>query len=91
MNDVIKQKLANITHSSGVYIMKAKDGTVIYVGKAKNLKNRVSQYFLNKNANFFSLYVCCILRVAQWCDPYVFTYYFFFSTFLYEFYNLLWI
>lgn len=47
MNDVIKQKLANITHSSGVYIMKAKDGTVIYVGKAKNLKNRVSQYFHN--------------------------------------------
>ena len=47
MNDVIKQKLANITESSGVYIMKSSDGTVIYVGKAKNLKNRVSQYFHN--------------------------------------------
>ena len=45
MNDVIRQKLANITENSGVYIMKDSDGTVIYVGKAKNLKNRVSQYF----------------------------------------------
>ena len=47
MNDVIKQKLANITENSGVYIMKSTDGTVIYVGKAKNIKNRVSQYFNN--------------------------------------------
>ena len=29
----------------GVYIMKDKKGTVIYIGKAKALKNRVSQYF----------------------------------------------
>ncbi|MBE7082240.1 MAG: excinuclease ABC subunit UvrC [Clostridiales bacterium] len=47
MNDVIKQKLNNISECSGVYIMKDADGTVIYVGKAKNLKNRVSQYFQN--------------------------------------------
>lgn len=45
MNDKIKQKLNNLTEQSGVYIMKDNDGTVIYVGKAKNLKNRVSQYF----------------------------------------------
>lgn len=45
MNNVIREKLNNITINSGVYIMKDKDGTVIYVGKAKNLKNRVSQYF----------------------------------------------
>ena len=45
MNDKIKQKLDNLSISSGVYIMKDKNGTVIYVGKAKNLKNRVSQYF----------------------------------------------
>lgn len=47
MNNFIKEKLSNITESSGVYIMKSSDGTVIYVGKAKNLKNRVSQYFHN--------------------------------------------
>lgn len=45
MNSKIQEKLNNLTTQSGVYIMKDIDGTVIYVGKAKNLKNRVSQYF----------------------------------------------
>ena len=49
MNNKIKEKLNNISISSGVYIMKDVNGTVIYVGKAKNLKNRVSQYFNNSN------------------------------------------
>ncbi len=47
MNSKIQEKLNLITENSGVYIMKNSDGTVIYVGKAKNLKNRVSQYFHN--------------------------------------------
>ena len=45
MNENIKNKILSLPTKSGVYIMKDKDGTVIYVGKAKNLKNRVSQYF----------------------------------------------
>ena len=45
MNDRIKNKISSLPTKSGVYIMKNKDGIVIYVGKAKNLKNRVSQYF----------------------------------------------
>ena len=45
MNDRIKEKLKTLPTKSGVYIMRNKDGDVIYVGKAKNLKNRVSQYF----------------------------------------------
>ena len=45
MNDILKQKLKNLPKSSGVYVMRNIDGQVIYVGKAKNLKNRVSQYF----------------------------------------------
>lgn len=45
MNDIIKEKLSALPTSSGVYLMKNKGGQVIYVGKAKNLKNRVSQYF----------------------------------------------
>ncbi len=47
MNDRIKEKLKSLTTKPGVYIMRDKDGVIIYVGKAKNLKNRVSQYFRN--------------------------------------------
>jgi excinuclease ABC subunit C len=35
----------------GIYLMKDIDGTIIYIGKAKNLKNRVRSYF-NKNQNY---------------------------------------
>jgi len=45
----IKEKLSTLPLTPGVYIMKDKFGNVIYIGKAKRLKNRVSQYFLNKN------------------------------------------
>ena len=47
MNQVLKQKILVLPTHSGVYVMKDKGGNVIYVGKAKNLKNRVSQYFQN--------------------------------------------
>lgn len=40
-----KEKLQNISRKPGVYMMKDKDGVVLYVGKAKNLKNRVTSYF----------------------------------------------
>lgn len=45
MNDVIEQKLKMLPDSPGVYVMLNADGHVIYVGKAKILKNRVRQYF----------------------------------------------
>ncbi len=47
MNEKIEKKLRELPNKSGVYIMHARDGEVIYVGKAKNLKNRVSSYFNN--------------------------------------------
>ncbi len=43
--DELKQKANNLPLAPGVYIMRDKSSTVIYVGKAKKLKNRVSQYF----------------------------------------------
>ena len=45
--EYIKQKVNALPTCSGVYIMKDKDLNIIYIGKAKNLKNRVSQYFIN--------------------------------------------
>ncbi len=42
----IKQKLKNLPMCPGVYLMKDAAGKIIYVGKSKLLKNRVSQYFL---------------------------------------------
>ncbi len=44
MND-IEEKLKTLPEKSGVYIMKNAEGKIIYVGKAKILKNRVRQYF----------------------------------------------
>ncbi len=45
--DVIKEKLKLLPENPGVYIMLNKYGNVIYVGKARVLKNRVRQYFHN--------------------------------------------
>ncbi|MFV0275105.1 MAG: excinuclease ABC subunit UvrC [Bacilli bacterium] len=42
---MIRAKLALTPKNSGCYLMKNKEGTIIYVGKAKNLKNRLSSYF----------------------------------------------
>lgn len=42
---VIEEKLKLLPTNPGVYIMLNGEGKVIYVGKAKNLKNRVRQYF----------------------------------------------
>lgn len=43
--DELKEKALSLPLEPGVYLMRDKSGAVIYVGKAKKLKNRVSQYF----------------------------------------------
>ncbi len=45
MNETIRLKLKELPTDSGVYLMKDASGAIIYVGKAKNLKNRVRSYF----------------------------------------------
>ncbi|MBM7643403.1 excinuclease ABC subunit UvrC [Streptococcus loxodontisalivarius] len=45
MNQLIKHKLELLPDSPGCYLHKDKNGKIIYVGKAKNLKNRVRSYF----------------------------------------------
>jgi excinuclease ABC subunit C len=45
VNDIIKNKLTLLPDQPGCYLMKDRQGTIIYVGKAKILKNRVRSYF----------------------------------------------
>jgi len=45
----INETLKNLPESPGVYIMRDAEGTIIYVGKAKILKNRVKSYFQNRD------------------------------------------
>ncbi|WP_332649784.1 excinuclease ABC subunit UvrC [Lysinibacillus sp. 54212] len=45
MNNTIKNKLSILPDEPGCYLMKDRQGTIIYVGKAKVLKNRVRSYF----------------------------------------------
>ncbi|MDD6605262.1 MAG: GIY-YIG nuclease family protein, partial [Oscillospiraceae bacterium] len=49
--DELKEKANDLPLSPGVYLMMDKTGKVIYVGKAKKLKNRVSQYFQDSAAH----------------------------------------
>ena len=47
----LKDKALSLPYEPGVYIMQDKSGQVIYVGKAKKLKNRVSQYFQDSSSH----------------------------------------
>ncbi len=46
MNEIIKNQIDLLPHSPGVYLMYNDENTIIYIGKAKDLNKRVSQYFL---------------------------------------------
>ena len=46
-----KEEVKKLPDMPGVYIMKDASGEIIYIGKAKNLKNRVSSYFVNDSGH----------------------------------------
>jgi len=45
MTELLRKKIGALPHKPGVYLMRDRFGTVIYVGKARNLRKRVTQYF----------------------------------------------
>jgi len=49
---MIKDQIKQLPKLPGVYIFKDKDGTIIYIGKAKSIKNRVSNYFQKSDQNW---------------------------------------
>ena len=58
---MFKEELSLVPHLPGCYLMKNKNDNVIYVGKSKNLKNRLTSYFsefvkgLEQDRRYFSL------------------------------------
>jgi len=50
-NENLKIKLKNLPTAPGVYIFKNRAGKIVYIGKAKNLKNRVRTYFQSNHQN----------------------------------------
>ncbi|HEX3101058.1 MAG TPA: GIY-YIG nuclease family protein, partial [Pyrinomonadaceae bacterium] len=45
VSELIRKRISALPHKPGIYLMRDRFGTVIYVGKARNLRKRVSQYF----------------------------------------------
>ncbi len=45
MTELLRKKIGALPHKPGIYLMRDRFGTVIYVGKARNLRKRVNQYF----------------------------------------------
>src|SRR5574344_2144394 len=60
MTERIRSLIDNLKHLPGVYLMYDKDNTIIYVGKAKDLQKRVSQYFLRPQSGKVFLMVTLV-------------------------------
>lgn len=61
----LRDKTSKLTTSSGVYLMKDSNGSIIYIGKAKNLKSRVSSYF-RERANHNEKTLKMVSKVADY-------------------------
>ena len=61
----VTDKLKVLTARPGVYLMKDRDGAIIYIGKAKNLKNRVTSYFTGVKSHTAKV-MAMVEKVATW-------------------------
>ena len=64
------EKANSLPLTPGVYIMKDREGRVVYVGKSRKLKNRVSQYFQNSEKNIKTARMVASVRDFEYflCD-----------------------
>ena len=60
--DVLRDKANSLPETPGVYIMKDSEGSVIYVGKSKKLKNRVSSYFSTNHTSIKTARMVSLVR-----------------------------
>lgn len=68
MNNKLVQKIKELPKTPGVYIYRNQNGKVIYVGKAVNLKNRVSSYFHSKELDPKTTELVKNIATLDWID-----------------------
>jgi excinuclease ABC subunit C len=67
----IRKKLAEMSHKPGVYLMKDRFGTVIYVGKARDLRKRVTTYFHPSRRMGWDLKFNALVEAVHDLDTYI--------------------